>query len=113
MNIVQAYTKFNNQNIILISGFSGSGKTKLAQFLAKLFGFQLVGLSTFYYPEELYATDENYVLLKNGVKVLNWANIYKSVDWDKFNKYIDTVKAKGVVIHGFGFPSQLLKFKPN
>jgi hypothetical protein len=111
MNIVQAYTKFNKQFIILVSGFSGSNKTKLAKFLSGLFGFQLVGLNKFYFTENEYASKENYVTLKTGLEVLNWDNIYKSVDWDKFNDYINSIKDNGVVIYGFGFPTNLLKFK--
>lgn len=113
MNIVEAYTKFNNQNIILISGFSGSRKTKLARFLADLLGFQMVSLNKFHFPEVEYAKEENYVTLKTGTEVLNWDNIYRSIDWDRFNAYIDSQKGRGIVIHGFGFPTKLLKFKPD
>ena len=112
MNIVQAYTKFKKQNIILISGFSGSQKTKIAKFIAKLFGFQLVSLIRFYKPSDVFAID-NYIILKNEKKVLNWDNIYKSVDWDKFNTFINENREKGIVVHGFGFPSKLLSFKPD
>ena len=37
MNILEAYIKFNEQLIILISGFQGSGKGKLADQIKSLF----------------------------------------------------------------------------
>jgi hypothetical protein len=113
MNIVQAYTKFNNQHIILISGFSGSKKTSYAKFISDLFGFQTVSLSQFHLPLDAYAQDKNYVEHKDGTKVLNWDNIYESIDWKKFNQYIDSHKQYGLVVYGFGFPSKLLDFTPN
>lgn len=111
MNIVQAYTKFKGQMIILISGFSGSGKTKLSKFLSKLFEFKYVKLNEFRLSENDYDKDENYVILKNGDKILNWDNIYASIDWNKFNDYINNNKKNGVVVDGFGFPIKLLKFE--
>src|SRR5277367_3527710 len=113
INIVQAYTKFNNGIVILLSGFSGKGKTKYAKFIADLFGFKLVDLSKFYFPLEVYDKEENYETTKDGRKILKWDNIYESVDWDKFNAYVEEHKKDGLVIYGFGFPSKLLKFTPN
>lgn len=113
MNIVQAYTKFKNQFIILISGFSGSGKTKISKFIAELFGFQHIDLAQFYYPTNVFDKKENYITLKNGVQILNWDDVYKSVDWDKFNTFVNDNKNKGIVIVGFGFPKSLLKFDPD
>lgn len=110
MNIVQAYTKFKTQNIILFSGFSGSGKTKISRFIADLFGFQHINLSRFYYPKDVYDKDENYVLIKDDYRVLDWDNIYKSVDWNKLNNFVNDNKSKGIVLVGFGFPKTLLTF---
>lgn len=113
MNIVEAYTKFNKQNIILVSGFSGSGKSKLGKFLANRFSFKLSALSDFYYSEETYDKPENYVELKTGAKVLDWDNIYRSVNWDSLNDHVEIHKSKGIVLIGFGFPKQKLKFDPD
>ena len=113
MNIVQAYTKFNNQNIILISGFSGSHKTKIAKFVSDLFGFQIISLTKFFKPDPDYDIEENYVTLKDDTKVLNWDDIHKSIDWDKLNEFVNSNKTIGIVIHGFGFPTSLLRFTPD
>lgn len=113
MNIVQAYTKFNNQTIILISGFSGSHKTKIAKFVSDLFGFQIMSLTNFFKSDTEYDVETNYVTLKDGTKVLNWDDIYNSVDWGKFNTFVNHNKSNGVVIHGFGFPTDLLDFVPD
>lgn len=112
MNIVQAYTKFNNGLVILISGFSGSKKTIYSRFLANLFNFKLADLESFHVPIEVYDKEENYQTLKDGTKILKWDNIYDSIDWNKFNSYVEEHKKNGLIIHGFGFPSRLLNFTP-
>lgn len=113
MNIMQAYTKKNHQYVILISGFSGSGKSQLAKFYAKLFDFELMNLSDYHLSMEQYDKEENYVKLKDGTNVLDWDNVWKSIDWNKFNNHvIDKIeKREGLIISGFGFPAKLLKFK--
>ena len=113
-NIVEVYTERNKQNIILISGFSGSGKSKFGVFLSKLFNAKLTNLSEFYYSVEQYNKPENYFeKLGDKTSELDWDNIYKSVDWTTFNDHVDTHKKNGIVVTGFGFPSRLLKFKPD
>lgn len=113
MNIVQAYTKFNGQNIILISGFSGSNKSKYAKFIAELFKYQIVDLTKFYKSLDEYDKPSNYEELKDGTKILRWDDVERSVDWNKFNSFIDANKRDGVVVYGFGFPVKMLKFAPN
>ena len=113
MNVIEAYTKFNEKNIILISGLSGSNKTKIAKFIAKLFKFQLLNLETFKLSVEEYDKEENYIEIKDNEKILNWNNIYKSINWNKFNETVNLIKKRGVVIYGLGFPDKLLDFKPD
>jgi hypothetical protein len=130
MNIVQAYTKINKQNIILVSGFSGSNKTIVADFLAELFQFKHLNVSKFYYDHSYYDKAENYVDIDiesnndnsdnnsdekhdKKIRVLDWDNIYKSVDWDKLNESVNVDKHNGIIVSGFGFPQTLLKFLPN
>jgi hypothetical protein len=113
MNIVQAYTKFNNGLVILMAGFSGTGKTEYSRFLSELFGFKLVDLTEFYLELKEYDKEQNYETTKDGVKILKWDNIYESVNWDKFNTFVESNKKDGLVIYGFGFPTKLLKFVPD
>lgn len=113
-NIVEVYTERNKQNIILISGLSGSGKSKIAIFISKIFNFKLSKLSEFYYSDETYNKPENYFpKLYDRTTDLDWDNIYKSVNWESFNDHVDTYKKNGIVIEGFGFPKHLIKFKPD
>lgn len=113
MNIVQAYTKFNNGLVILMAGFSGTGKTEYSRFLSELFGFKLVDLTEFYLELKEYDKEENYETTKDGIKVLKWDNIYESVNWEKFNTFVESNKKDGLIIYGFGFPAKLLKFVPD
>lgn len=106
MKIHQAYLKFKGQFIILVSGYSGSNKTALSIFLSKLFGFQHICLTSFYLPVSEY---KNYIKI-NDKEILDWCNIYKSVDWNKFNIFVNKNKSNGLVITGFGFPTKLLNF---
>lgn len=111
-NIVEVYTEHNKQNIILISGFSGSGKSKIGVFISKLFKIKLTYLSDFYHSEKKYDKPQNYYdKLSDGTYELDWDNIYNSVDWITFNEHVDNYKHKGIVIVGFGFPKLLIKFK--
>ena len=107
MNIVDAYIKFNSQLIILISGFSGSGKTVLARNIQRDFKLSFLNLNDFYREDFNEMVD-----LGNNIKVIDWDNP-DSIDWNKFNMKVNLDKSKGVVISGFGFPRDKIDFKPD
>jgi len=215
MNIVEAYLKFNNKLIILVSGHMGSKKKKLGMFLSDILKMKLINLDDFHYDNDIYDKPDNYVDIKykkeneeqvggqayeeevadevadevvsdevanevadevaanevaadevvddevvddevaadeivdediddikvitnndnlfddnnitndeitdnnltddnlEHISVLDWDNIYKSINWEKFNETVDKEKNKGVIIFGFGFPQKLLKFIPD
>jgi hypothetical protein len=232
MNIVEAYLKFNNKLIILVSGHMGSKKKKLGIFLSDILKMKLINLDDFHYDNDIYDKPDNYVDIKykkeneeqvggeayeevvaeevaaedvevaadevvdevadevvsdevaddevvddevvddevvddevaadeivdevvsdeivdediddikvitnndnlfddnnitndeitdnnltddnlEHISVLDWDNIYKSINWEKFNETVDKEKNKGVIIFGFGFPQKLLKFIPD
>lgn len=114
MNIIEAYLKLKGQYIILMSGFSGSDKTKYADFFAKLFGFEHVRLESFEFDKDVYDVDDNYVMMKNGTKILDWDNIYKSIDWEKLSNHINQNKNKvGIILSGFGFIAKKINFEPD
>jgi len=107
MNIVDAYIKFNSQLIILISGFSGSGKTVLARNIQRDFKLSFLNLNDFYREDFNEMVD-----LGNNIKVIDWDNP-DSIDWNKFNMKVNLDKSKGIVISGFGFPRDKIDFKPD
>lgn len=107
MNIVDAYIKFNSQLIILISGFSGSGKTVLARNIQRDFKLSFLNLNDFYREDYNEMVD-----LGNNIKVIDWDNP-DSIDWNKFNTKVNLDKSKGIVISGFGFPKDKIDFKPD
>lgn len=105
MNIVEAYIKFNEGLIILISGLSGSGKTKLMSDIERDFKIQSVNIENFCIKE-----NNKTVTLPNDVTVTDWDHI-DSYDWDKINKTISDKKSKGIVVCGPYFPTDKLQFK--
>jgi len=106
-NIVEQYIKVNKQLIILISGFSGSGKTLLAKNIERDFKVQFLNLNDFYKQDYKEIVD-----LGNDIKVVDWDNP-EAIDWDKFNEKVSSIKENGIVISGFGFPTDKLKFTPD
>jgi hypothetical protein len=116
MNVIEAYLKFKGYHIILISGYSGSYKTIVAQSISKRFNYKYVNLSQFYLALDDYDKKENYIeysIDNEIIHVLDWCNVYKSVNWHKFNDYVNEHKTKGIIISGFGFPKDLLQFVPD
>ena len=115
MNIVEAYIEQNKQLVILLSGFSGSGKSLAGKSLVKDINtnnaknknsFTFINLNDFYKSEEEYKN----VVEVGELKVVDWDDP-SAIDWDEFNKKVDSLKATGVAISGFGFPQDKLKFK--
>jgi len=105
VNIVEQYININKQLIILISGFSGSGKTLLAKNIQRDFKLEFLNLNDFF------KSDYNEIVdLGHNISVVDWDNP-DAIDWDKFNEKVDSIKNKGVVISGFGFPNDRIKFK--
>lgn len=107
MNIVEAYIKFNSQLIILISGFSGSGKTMLGRNIQRDFKLEFINLNDFYKEDYNEIVDLGY-----DIKVVDWDNP-EAINWNKFNEKVDNTKNKGIVCVGFGFPEDKINFKPD
>jgi len=107
MNIVEAYIKKFGQLIILVSGFSGSGKTTLAREIERDFKIKFVNLNDFF--KEGY---NDVVDLGHDIKVIDWDNP-NAINWEKFNETIEKEKQSGIVVSGFSFPADRLKFKYN
>ena len=106
MNIIEKYIEDKKSLIILISGFSGSGKTVIGKSLAKDLKLDFVNLNDFY------KDDYSGSKMVGNLKVIDWDSP-DAINWDKFNKYIDEIKNKGLVISGFAFPESKIKFHVN
>jgi len=107
MNIVEAYIKFNKGLTVLISGLSGSGKTKLMQEIERDFKIKGINIEKFCVKK-----NDITVALPNGVTVTDWDHI-DSYDWENINKTIDENKSKGIVVCGPYFPTDKLNFQPD
>ncbi len=107
VNVVEKYIEIKKQLIILISGFSGSGKTLLAKNIEEDFKLEFINLNNYLIKDYNKVVD-----LGHDIKVVDWDNP-DAIDWDKFNKKVMSVQNKGVVISGFGFPTDKIKFSPD
>ncbi len=114
MNIVEAYIEQNKQCVILMSGFSGSGKSLIAKSLMKDINksksekskdFTFINLNDFLKSESEY----NVTVDVSGIKIVDWDSP-DAVDWVKFNEEVDKNKKTGVIISGFAFPKDKLNF---
>lgn len=102
MNIVEAYIKFNGSLIILISGLSGSGKTKLAKNIERDFKIRMIDIES-YCKKDFDKTAE----LPGGKTIIDWDDI-NSFDWEKINKLINDNKSNGVVVCGPYFTTDVV-----
>ena len=73
VNIVEKYIQNKDQLIILISGFSGSGKTLLAKNIERDFKLNFLNLNDFYKKDYI-----NIVDLGNNIKVNDASNKIKA-----------------------------------
>lgn len=114
MNIVEVYKSQHKQLVILLSGFSGSGKSLLGKSLVKDFNknknekstdFVFLNLNDFYLDESEYKK----IVEVGELKVVDWDDP-EAVNWEKFNKKINEIKSNGVVVSGFAFPKDKLNF---
>lgn len=107
MNIVEAYTKYNKQLIILVSGLSGSGRTKLANSIEKDFKLTKISMDN-------HCVQKNNIVVKlsDGVTVTDWDHI-DAYDWLSINNDINTNKKNGCVVVGPYFPTDKIDFTPN
>ena len=111
MNIVEAYIKFNNGLIILLSGLSGSGKSNIASMIENDFKIKKINIEDFCVTENnrnITLTDDN----DNKLDVKDWDHI-DAYDWNAINTHINQNKINGVVVCGPYFPTNVLTFKPS
>lgn len=116
MNIVEAYIEQNKQCIILMSGFSGSGKSLIGKSLMKDINrsksdkskdFKFINLNDFLKSESEY----NVSVDVSGLKIIDWDSP-DAIDWVKFNENINENKKDrvGIIVSGFAFPKDKLNF---
>jgi adenylate kinase family enzyme len=117
MNIVEAYIKLKGRLVILISGMSGSGKSKVAKEISRDFKIENINANKFCrndynvkVPLPFVSNVDNAVPKRANVgdEIINWDtdDIY---DWDSLNKEIVDRSSKGVVVSAIFFPKDKLK----
>jgi cytidylate kinase len=104
-NIVDVYKETHGQFIILVSGLSSTGKTKLGINIERDFNIKRIDMKNF-----MNEKNTETVELPNGKFVIN-TDKDDAVDWDKLNEEVNKDKKDGVVVVGTMFPTDLLKFK--
>lgn len=98
-NVLDAFKKYNNQLIILVSGLSGTNKSKISQQLAKELNLKYLNTRDFLNKDNFKEHE-----LSNNIKVKN----YNEYLWDKIIEKINEFKSSGVLITGEYFPSDKL-----
>jgi cytidylate kinase len=110
--IVEAYVEKKDGLIILISGMSGSGKTKLGKEIANLFKLEFLNSAKFCKKDY-----DNKVTFKipNSDKNFELINMDSDdiIDWDKFNEEVSDKKKNGIIISGVSFPKDKINFTPD
>jgi hypothetical protein len=104
MNIVEAYIKFNKHMIIIISGLSGSKKTKIAHDIGNFLNIEILNIE-----KHIIKDNEIMVELPNNISVKDWDDI-NTFNWDEINEIANSKKEKGLIICGPYFPTHKLKF---
>lgn len=112
LNIIQAYMKRRGQLIILISGLSASGKTKVAKTMSIDYDCSFINQNDYYVKDfnneiELVTNDVDGKTIK---MLVNNYDTDDAIDWNKFNDDIDKRKDLGVIVCGSAFPSDKIKF---
>jgi hypothetical protein len=106
MNIVEAYTKYNGQFIIFISGLLGCGKSSLATKISD--NFKMTLIDQYDYKKKDYSEKK---MLPDGTEHINWFTD-DAIDWEKLNADINSNKSKGVIIVGTSLTDKI-KSKAN
>ncbi len=98
MNVIEAYTKFNGQLVIFITGISGCGKTTLGKVLSHNFKLPLIEQMNYY--KKGYDVKAQ---LPDGSSVVNLFTD-DAVDWTALNNDINEKKSTGVIVTGIALP---------
>ena len=95
-NIIDAYLQYNKQFIVIVSGLSGSNKSKICQKLASKLNFKYLNTRNFIDKDKFEEVE-----LPNKKIVKIWNN-YK---WDNIISQIKENKDKGIILSTEYFPS--------
>lgn len=95
-NIIEKYTEINKGFVLLISGPINKYLAKLGKHLAKKFKFTYINANTYI-----------------GKKKLKFDEYDKLMDWSSLNNDVSNVNSTGVVVTGFLFPKERIKFRFN
>ena len=102
MNIIEAYIKFRNQLVILISGISGSGITELGDNMKRDTKLKLVSYKD-YMKKENDVEKVDIIIDGDIKKVPNWDS-RNAVKWQDFINDINANKKTGVIAVCPSFP---------
>jgi cytidylate kinase len=104
MNVVEAYTQFKGQLIIVISGIAGSNKNKIAKIIANSLKLQLIKQIDYYKPSY-----DKKITRPDGIEIIN-LNTDDVIDWDKFNNDVNHMSQKGVILSVSTLPNNMINF---
>jgi cytidylate kinase len=111
-SIIEAYVEKKKGLIILISGMSGSGKTKLGKEIAKIFKLEFINSAKFCKKDYNEKTTFKIPNSDKNFEFINW-DTDDIIDWDNFNKEVSQKKNNGIIISGVSFPKDKITFTPD
>ncbi len=106
MNIVEAYIKFKGQLIILISGMTGSGLTKLGKNISSDFKIKLINYKDYIVPD---FQNKTKLFVDNKEEDFNNYDTDDAINWNKFMREIIKYAPSGVVVLSPSFPLDRIK----
>ena len=107
MNVIEAYIKYHNQLIVLVSGLSACGKSILAKNISSDCNISIIKQRDF-----LIKNYYKMFKLDNGQEVVEWDSD-DAIDWDNLNTKVTEMGKSGVILVGISFPKDKLAFHPD
>ena len=104
MSILDEYKNQKKQMIILLLGYQGSKKSKIAKLLNEDFKFKLIKINDYYEDNKFIEKTINDKIFKIYENVNNY-------NWDKLSKEVNEYKETGVILYGNIIDIKKINFK--
>ena len=104
MSILDEYKNQKKQMIVLLLGYQGSKKSKIAKLLNEDFKFKLIKINDYY-------EDNKYIEKKINDKIFKIYEHVDNYDWNKLSEEVNKYKTTGVILYGNIIDIKKINFK--